>query len=895
MAEGKLALALSPAGRPYLREAREGEAPLEGPHAGAIAAAFDRGPGEGVLHLGAVEIGTVLPPAFAYLRDLGHELVARASVHPDLETLRDRLRVEAPREHLEAMAGAAPPMTGAEYVTADVLASLWESASSALAHELAAWKGTAAEWLGEKNGAWATVGRVCFHLAENKKDPDAPFAFLATYTTRLSSRGAAQHRPLGHALTEHAGAGEKAKLLSLLLPVQRAAEKSAVVRKLADDGDVYHPLAWSPREAHDFLQDVPAIEAAGVMVRVPDWWTSRRARAEVKVAVGARAPSQLGAEAVLDFSATLALGGEPLTAEEQRAILSATAGLVLVKGRWIEADAERLRQALDHWKSVERASARDGVSFHEAMRMVTGSTLEGDAAGAVPEAAAPWSRVEPGPWMKGVLDGLRAPEALAPIDPGGELRATLRPYQRAGVQWLHWAHGLGLGVCLADDMGLGKTLQVLALLVLRKSLAKAGPAAPALLVVPASLVANWKAEASRFTPGLDVQIAHGGSAPSDVSGADAVVTTYGTLGRAAWIREREWGLVVLDEAQAIKNPAAKQTRTVKALRARSRLALTGTPVENRLGDLWSLFDFLSPGLLGTAKQFGAATKRMAKQEGWAPLRRLVGPYVLRRMKTDKRVIADLPDKTEVVAFSVLTKVQAALYAQAVEDLARTLASEDGMKRRGAVLASLLRFKQICNHPSHWLGDGRWEPSASGKVVRLAEICEPIAARQEKALVFTQFREMTAPLAAFLEGIFGREGLVLHGSVPVKERKALVDRFQDDAGPPFFVLSLKAGGTGLNLTAASHVIHFDRWWNPAVENQATDRAFRIGQKRSVLVHKLVCRGTVEERIDALLESKRGLADAVVGEAGGEIALTEISNEELLRLVSLDLAAAMGEEA
>ncbi len=377
-------------------------------------------------------------------------------------------------------------------------------------------------------------------------------------------------------------------------------------------------------------------------------------------------------------------------------------------------------------------------------------------------------------------------------------------------------------------------------------------------------------------------------------GADVILTTYGTVLRVPWIAEERFGVVALDEAQAIKNPDAKQTRAVKALESDTRLALTGTPVENRLGDLWSLVDFLCPGLLGSAKAFREATKRLEadRARGYAPLRSLTRPYLLRRMKSDKSVVADLPDKTEVRAYCPLTKVQAALYERAVGELEETIDGVEGIQRRGVVLAYLLRFKQICNHPSQWLGDGAYDPAQSGKLARLAELCEPIAARQEKLLVFTQFREMTGPLASFLAGIFGRPGLVLHGETPVKKRPELVAAFQEESGPPFFVLSLKAGGTGLNLTAASHVIHFDRWWNPAVENQATDRAYRIGQKKNVLVHKFVCRGTIEEKIDALLEAKRSLSDEILA-GGGEAWLTELPSDELLRMVSLDLATALEE--
>ena len=400
--------------------------------------------------------------------------------------------------------------------------------------------------------------------------------------------------------------------------------------------------------------------------------------------------------------------------------------------------------------------------------------------------------------------------------------------------------------------------------------------------------------------------------PETLAGHDLVVVSYGAVHRFPWLARASFGLVVLDEAQAIKNPAARQTRAVKALRSRVRLALTGTPVENRTGDLWSIFDFVNPGLLGSAKEFGAFLKRAAlrqaqgeRVEGPAPagvgearptpygaLRELVRPYILRRLKTDRTVIADLPDKTEVKAFCPLTKRQAALYLESVESLAREIASvnpEDRMRRRGLVLSYLLRLKQICNHPSQWLGDGVYAAGESGKFARLAEIAEVVASRQEKALVFTQFREMTAPLARFLGDAFGRPGLVLSGETKIRERAELVRRFQEDEAIPFFVLSLKAGGTGLNLTAATHVIHFDRWWNPAVENQATDRAFRIGQKKGVLVHKLVCRGTVEERIDAMLEDKRKLSRDLL-EGGDEVRLTELDDRQLLQLVSLDLRSA-----
>ena len=872
--------------------------------------AFAAGPGAGLLHLGAAEAESALPPAHAFFRELARDYVTALCAEPNLEELREAVDL-APRPlRLEELARAAPPMRGAEYVTPTSVASLWSEAQAAFKREIAKHRGTVASYLHAKSPLWNLVGRVYFHLAENKANAEAPFAFLATYTTRVSAQAKPQHRPLGKAVEESAGVEDRKALLALLVPVQRATEKSALVEAMVSSGDIYQPLAWTADEALAFLREVPALEESGVVVRVPNWWNARRPpRPEVRVTVGAKVPSLLGTDALLDFAVGVTLGDEVLTPAELREILEGASGLRLVKGQWVEIDRDKLGAVLEQWKAAERG-ARDGIPFLEGMRLIAGS---GGAAassddGASDDERAAWSRVEAGPWLGSVLDGLRSPEGLAAADPGETLHAELRPYQRVGVRWLFWLHTIGLGGCLADDMGLGKTIQVLALLLLVKkenTRKKAGARRPSLLVVPASLLANWTAEAARFAPSLAMIVAH----PSAVDGADlarapdarvehadVVLTTYGTLQRAQWMREREWNVAVIDEAQAIKNPGAKQTRAVKALRARTRLALTGTPVENRLGDLWSLFDFLSPGLLGTAKDFGNVTKALAKREhdAYAPLRELVRPYILRRLKSDKRVIADLPDKTELRTFCNLTKTQAALYTEAVEALRRKLDAAEGIARRGAVLAALMGFKQICNHPSQWLGDGAWDADASGKLARLRELCEPLADRQEKVLVFTQFREMTEPLARFLETVFGRTGLVLHGGTPVKERKKLVDAFQSELGPPFFVLSIKAGGTGLNLTAASHVVHFDRWWNPAVEDQATDRAYRIGQKRNVLVHKLVCRGTVEERIDELIASKKGISNEVLV-GGGEVLLTEMSNDALMRMVTLDVATAMQESA
>nr|MBP7570117.1 DEAD/DEAH box helicase [Acidobacteriota bacterium] len=854
------------------------------PVAPRLAAAFERGHGEGLLQLGAGEVTTPLPPAWDYWRDFAARFVSALCAQPESPHV-----APPPDEVLEKTAAAVPPMAGAEYVTAAALWALWSDLDAAFAARLAESGASVQDVLRTFNGAWNTVGRVHVHLAENRRDPDAPFAFLATYTQGLSSQGKPRHVPLGRALEEYGGAANRGALLSLLVPVQRAAERCAWLKAMVESGEVFHPLRWTPAEALNLLRDVHVLEDAGVIVRVPAHWKAGRPpRPTVIARVGTKpAAGGLGLESLLDFHVEVTLDGEKLTPEEIRSLLRATEGLALLRGRWVEIDRERLGGMIDRFSRIEQTAAREGLSFAEAMRLVAGADPR--LQDAADEEDRAWAGAEAGPWLAGVLQRLRSPDALGGVDPGEAFQGSLRPYQQVGVRWLHFLSSLGLGACLADDMGLGKTVQVLALLaaVERRKTGCGGT----LLVAPASVLPNWAAEIARFTPTLSTFVAHPSAVPAAelkspdperLARADIVLTTYGTVRRLSWMAAADWNLVVLDEAQAIKNAAARQSRAVKSLRSRGRIVLTGTPIENRLGDLWSIFDFLNPGLLGSARQFTEMTRRLAERphNAFGPLRDLVRPYILRRLKTDPRIISDLPDKTEVTAYCLLSRVQAALYEQAVRDLKRRLAeTTEGIDRRGLVLASLLRLKQICNHPSHWLGDQAWGPADSGKWARLAEIVDVVSARQEKMLVFTQFREMTGPLAAYLASLWGRPGLVLHGGTPVAARRRLVERFQGDERVPFFVLSLKAGGTGLNLTAASHVVHVDRWWNPAVEDQATDRAFRIGQTRNVLVHKFVCRGTVEERIDGLIASKRGLAKDIL-EGGAELLLTEMPDEELL---------------
>jgi non-specific serine/threonine protein kinase len=886
---------LSPAGHlRWVETAAPGGKPLDA----GVSNAFQADWREGLFLLAARRPESAAWPSLSYWQSVGEAyLAALCQVPPG--AVDTTVPVPAAAE-LDDWMLSAPPLQGGEYLSAELLRGIW-SGLNAWVQQALERDGGLVQLIERRAPKWRQVGRVCLHLAENKNDPAMPFAFMATYTSGLSGGGRLKHLPLGAALQQYAGAKNRAALIRLLTPLQQAAESLPWVKELVESGQIYKATAWTARRAHGLLMTVPQLEDCGISVRVPDWWKARP-RPQVRVSIDRPEGALLGRDAMLDFDVGVALGGESLTEKEIQDLLGAGDGLVSVKGQWVEVDREKLQQALEHWSSVERQARNGQISFVEGMRLLAGAPADLSQQPQT-EAQRPWMQAHAGNGLRQLLAGLRDPQRLTAIDTGEALQATLRPYQREGVSWLRFLTGLGLGACLADDMGLGKTLQVLALLLcMRQGDATAG--GTALLVVPASLLGNWRGEAQRFAPTLKLQFLHPAeceaaelqriaAAPAAaLQGVDLAVTTYSMLHRQAWLRDIAWPLVILDEAQAVKNAGTRQSKAVKQLSAQSRIALTGTPVENRLGDLWSLFDFLNPGLLGSAATFKSFVKQLqqGEQPSFAPLRQLVGPYILRRMKTDRAVISDLPDKTETQCFCALSKTQARLYQQTVDALRESLGAADGMARRGLVLQTLMRLKQICNHPSQLSGDGVYTPADSGKFLRLAELCEELAERQERVLVFTQFREIIDPLVAHLAGIFGDPGLRLHGGTAVAARKSVVERFQAEDGPPFLVLSLKAGGTGLNLTAASQVIHFDRWWNPAVENQATDRAFRIGQKRPVLVHKFVTSGTIEERIDALIADKRKLADDILG-SGDELRLTELADEQLLDLVRLDVKRAL----
>ncbi|MCU0267796.1 MAG: DEAD/DEAH box helicase [Acidimicrobiales bacterium] len=750
-------------------------------------------------------------------------------------------------------------------------------------------------------GQWVATGlpaggrsRLCLRVIEPPEAPEHPHRARGrrhepepTWRIELLAQDVDEPTllvPAGDVWSGRAPLGEHAveELLAALGHAVRLAPELAAV---LDEPEPTHLVLDTSMVLTIVQERSPALVDAGIVVQLPAWWVQRR-----RVALRARASSAgraatagteagLGMETIVAFRWEAALGGERLTRRDLSQLARsarAKRDLVRFRGTWVEVDTDEVATVL----------AQLGTRHEATVAEVVRAELGLDRLGA-PEGV-DLAGVTATGWLGQLLDdALHA--TVRPIEAPAGFAGVLRPYQARGVGWLAFLGRVGLGACLADDMGLGKTAQTIASLL-------ADPQdGPTLVVCPVSVLGNWQRELHRFAPELAVLVHHGAARhhhdePFEERAVahDVVLTTYALVARDVdALSAVRWGRLVLDEAQQVKNPGARQTRAVARLRASRRVALTGTPVENRLSELWSIMHLLNPGLLGSAKsfrdRFAVPIERDHDPEATETLRRITAPFVLRRLKTDRSIIEDLPDKIELTDHCPLTREQATLYQAVVDELLADAEREEGMRRRGLVLAGLLRLKQVCNHPAHYLGDGSALAGRSGKLARTEEIIEELLEAGDKALCFTQFRGWGDRLRPYLARRFDCEVLWLHGGVTRRRRDDLVRRFQDDDGPRLLLVSLKAGGTGLNLTAATHVIHLDRWWNPAVEDQATDRAYRIGQRHSVLVHKLVTTGTVEERIDELIRAKRELAERVVG--AGEEWISELTTDELRDVVAL----------
>lgn len=847
-----------------------------------------------------------------FLWQIADSFLTELSRTEGLELSRENTAVSLTSDLTENLLSSLPFAPGSENVNAEWIQVLWAKLNGCFSYEIKNYSGTVALYLAEKDERLKVAERIFFHLVENKNDERYPFSFLATYSTK-DEKGSIKHAPLKYALTEYKN--DRDKILELLSCLNRAAEVSKLIGEFTASGEMFHPLRLTTNEAWQILRDIPKIEESGIVCRIPDWWKKSRQKAKVSVSL-TKKESLLGLDSILGMEGYLEVDGEKLTKAEIKKMLAMDEGLSLIKGKWVEVDHERLNLLL---KEMEKYQG--DISMMEALRM----SLNSDSADSDSKDKIDINAISNATWISELLRDLRSVSSTGKkaMKLPSSFKASLRPYQSKGYEWLSKMTACNFGACLADDMGLGKTVQVLAFL---ESLRASSPDAKILLVVPASLLGNWQNECKKFAPLLPLRILHPSASRNaekkncqpenatrhaELDSASLIlnqvqndsgaiqngnspflsITTYSMVSRMEDLQQTDWDLVILDEAQAIKNPSSKQTKSIKSLKAKNRIALTGTPIENDLTNLWSLYDFLNKGLLGTSTEFKRFTFSLKENpSGYSKLKAMISPFMLRRLKTDKSIISDLPEKMEMTDYVTLSKKQRVLYKKYVDDLAKLLEKakddEDPMKRRGLVLASLLKLKQICNHPDQFNGADGFSEKDSGKFEMLKDICQTIYEKRERVLVFTQFKEICPALDDFLFGVFGIRGFVLHGGTPISKRNKMVEEFQSDTYIPYMVISVKAGGKGLNLTNANHVIHFDRWWNPAVENQATDRAFRIGQTKNVMVHKFVSRGTIEEKIDELIKSKIELAQNVISADSGENWITEMSDSDLMNMFRLD---------
>ena len=788
----------------------------------------------------------------------------------------------------ESLLNSVPFVIGSEFITETWLQNIFSRLIVVFKQEIESYfatksNGSVAQYLSSKRQDLKVPERVFFHLVDND-EPEYPFAFLATYTTNYEGR--IRHLPLSYALQEFKT--DHKKLLTLLSCLNKAAVASPLLGSFVDSGEMFHPLKLKKDEAYEVLTAIPALESDGIQCRIPNWWKRRGSSVRIAVKFKQKSQSMAGFNTLLSMTPELSVDGVALSKDEVEQILRESDGLALIKGKWIEVNKKRLQSLLDKMSgyshdvtlmdAIKMESAEDDISFSNE-----------DFIGS----------------MFGKLTN--ANSIKKPMIPS-TVTATLRPYQVSGYAWLNTMSELGLGACLADDMGLGKTLQVLTFLEafrLRttndKAVSNDKKAPKVLLIVPASLLGNWEKEAARFTPQMPISILHGRRTDAlerelKAKSKFLTITTYKMTTKIMGLQAINWDVLILDEAQAIKNPYAEQTKEIKRIKAKLKIAMTGTPIENNLSNLWSLFDFLDKGLLGTSREFEEFSKSINENpQGYQKLRNIISPFILRRLKTDKSIISDLPEKIEQIDYVTLSKKQVALYMNEVEEVRKAMqesqGGEDGsptniLKRNETILRSITRLKQICNHPDQYTGRHSYKPSDSGKFEMLREICETIYEKREKVIVFTQFKEIIKYLTAYMEEIFHAKGLVIHGDIVPERRTEIVEKFNnEETRNPFMILSLKAGGVGLNLAGANHVIHFDRWWNPAVENQATDRAFRIGQNKNVFVHKFVTKGTIEDRINDILESKKSLADNIIAASSEAQWITDMTNDEILSMIKL----------
>jgi len=838
---------------------------------------------DSLLFLGFLDESNYMSESLRFLHTIASTFIKHLIKNPELEILRENIIINIDIEEIKSLIARCPYLNGVEYMNFKWMNKILSELYNVFVHKISSYKGSVAKYFASYNPKLHIVGRVFFHIREGNNE-QKPFEFFATYSSIDSSTGKIKQVPLKEALIQYK---DKPKLLKeLLSTVYSVATESKLINNILKDNKIFNTIELSKEEAYTFLKEIPIYEDMGILCRIPKWWINKKRSSLLEINIKKDNSSYVGFNTLVEFDISLFLGKEKIDEYTLKELINEKEGLSYINGQWVEINHKKFIMVLDAYKKAKKLAKESNISIIEALQF----QLEYKNILQLPDEFES-IEITNGQWLDNIISKLSSPKEIEEINVGKNFNGQLRSYQKLGLNWLYFMKKLGLGACLADDMGLGKTIQIIALLnYIRETNDE-----KTLLIIPASLIENWVSELNKFTPDINYYVLHSSKNKNVttedkkiISKHELFITTYAMLSKLPWLKAYMWDQLIIDEAQAIKNPTTKQTKEVKSITAAYKVALTGTPIENHLLDLWSLFDFLNKGLLGNSREFNTFIKRLKESEdGYLRLKHVVNPFILRRLKTDENVIADLPDKVEMKSYAILSTKQAILYNELVQDIKEKLnATKDGIKRSGLILSSIIKFKQICNHPSQYMKQNNYIEKDSGKFLRLRAICETIYEKRERVLIFTQFREITTPLKEFLDEVFGHEGLVLHGGTNIAKRGDIVKKFQGHEYVPFIVISIKAGGLGLNLTAANHVIHFDRWWNPAVENQATDRAFRIGQKKNVIVHKFITTGTIEEKIDLMIEGKMKLSDEIITDNQSN-QITKMSNEQLMNLFNLSL--------
>ncbi len=760
---------------------------------------------------------------------------------------------------IEALMPYVPMIIGHEFIDSSWILNQQFKFNELLKQEIEISGKEPIEYLISKGIDLVIPSRIYFHLVENMERTEYPFAFLATYTAKHGNK--IVHFPLKNALSEFR---DNTKALDLLISsLNKAARESVFVTKYLESGDIYFPVKMSEEDAYSFLKEVDIFEKCGIVCRIPKWYTESQSKIRIDMDEKMLFSGGYLSQAKLNyFSPNLVYKGVEISVQDAKTLLEQKEGLEFIKGRWVDNDHHELKMLLDEYELY----SGDGTTLLEILRSKAGINASDTECPICVE----FTRED---WLQRYI-GKCFEQSKLPK----KFDSILRTYQKDAFSWLWGMYNLGFGVCLADDMGLGKTVEVISFLIKYHN-TKDGHV---LIIVPATLIANWQDEVNKFAPEMDVFVLRGSNVPKEGTYKSFItITTYQTAMRADYLNTVYWDVIILDEAQAIKNYYTSQTKRIKSLNAGMKIAMTGTPIENNVLELWSIFDFLNPGLLGSREQF----KKLyaSNPEAHKRIKELIQPFVLRRVKTDKSIISDLPEKNEIDVIINMTKDQIVLYNKVIEDMNNAIASlKDKRQGQILVLSAMMKLKQICNHPSQYYGLQDYEEQMSGKFIELRNICETIYAKREKVLVFTQFKEIIPALNSVLENVFHQAGATIDGDTNMARRNQYVTEFQSGLYP-YMVLSLKTAGVGLNLTATQNVIHFDRWWNPAVENQATDRAYRIGQKNDVTVYKFVTANTIEEVVNSMLKDKQNMADEYINDLDNNV-LSKLSTEELLRVVS-----------